>query len=293
MVTDTECNDPETGGLMARKTKTGNNGARGQRTRAIGNFIINKRSIVPNIITMTNMTMGFFAIIYASRGDARSLAIAGILIFIGSLCDASDGAVARAMHVESPVGLHLDSLADGIAYGIAPAVIAYQAFLSKLPESMFGLDSGMLLALIYPICAIYRLARFNIAAEDDEEHNGFTGLPSPAAGIIISSIPALPLSVLPFIGRLDFQFPLEVFIPLYVVVSLLMVSHVDYSKLFYDLYRKGKIVAVTTVVVVILLLVFFRMWSVFVTASLYMFAGLVIYAVRHVRKGRGNGTEAP
>ncbi len=274
---------------MARKTKAQKSAARGERKSAIGSFIVKKRSIVPNIITMTNMTMGFFAIIYASRGDARSLAIAGILVFIGSLCDASDGAVARAMHVESPVGIQLDSLADGIAYGIAPAVIAYQAFLSRLPESMFGLDSGMLLALIYPICAIYRLARFNISVDDD--HDGFTGLPSPAAGIIISSIPALPLSVLPFIGKVNFHFPLEVFIPLYIIVSLLMVSHIDYSKLFSDLYRKGKVVAVTTVVVVILLLVFFRMWSVFVASSLYLIAGLIIYAVRYFRKNSRTGVK--
>src|SRR5208337_2812472 len=128
--------------------------------RAIGNYIIKKRSIVPNIITMSNMTMGFFAIILASRGDVKSLALAGILVCIGSLFDAVDGAVARAMRVESSVGVQLDSLADGIAYGIAPAVIAYQAYLSRLPQNGLYIDSGMLIALIYPICAIYRLARF-------------------------------------------------------------------------------------------------------------------------------------
>ena len=120
---------------MARSAKKAGRVQRTAKTRrAIGDFIVQKRSIVPNMITMSNMTMGFFAIILASRGDKSSLALAGIMVFVGTLFDAIDGAVARAMHVESPVGVQLDSLADGIAYGIAPAVIAYQGYLSQLPQ---------------------------------------------------------------------------------------------------------------------------------------------------------------
>jgi len=250
-----------------------------KKKRSVKSFIIKKRSIVPNIITMSNMLMGFFAIIYASRGDAESLAIAGILVFIGSLFDLSDGAVARGLHVESPVGVQLDSLADGIAYGIAPAVIAYQAFLSKLPEIGLGIDYGMIIAPIYPICAIYRLARFNIG---DDDSTGFTGLPSPAAGIIISSIPALPLSNLLFIGRIDFVFSTDVFILIYIIIGLLMVSWVDYNKLFSDIYKKGRIVAVITVIVILLLLLFFRMWAVFSVASLYVIVGFLSYLIKFI-----------
>jgi len=246
---------------------------------AIGSFIIKKRSIVPNIITMSNMIMGFFAIIYAGKGDPDYLAIAGVLVFIGSLCDVCDGAVARALHVESPVGVQLDSLADGIAYGIAPAIIAYQAFLSKLP-AIGGIDIGLVIAPIYPICAIYRLARFNITA--DEEQNGFTGLPSPPAGIVIASIPALS-SELPIIGKIDFVIPMEVFVPMYLIVGLLMVSKVDYNKLFTDLYRKGKVVAVITIIVVVSGLVFFRMWSVFCVTILYIVVGIINYVIKIFR----------
>lgn len=235
------------------------------------------------MITMSNMTMGFFAIILASRGDARSLALAGILVCIGTLFDAVDGAVARAMHVESPVGVQLDSLADGIAYGIAPAIIAYQAYLSKLPKSGLFIDTGMLIALIYPICAIYRLARFNTGAAEDD-HVGFCGLPSPPAGILIASFPALEVPDFMFLVKYTVSFPLSVFIPIYLVVALLMVTRIDYSKTLAVIYRKGRFVLVLTIIVMILLISLFSMWFVFAMISIYILTGSILYIIKLIRK---------
>ncbi|OHD68780.1 MAG: hypothetical protein A2W19_10985 [Spirochaetes bacterium RBG_16_49_21] len=270
--------------LLRRERKA--KGGRSSKTRqAIGNFIVKKKSIVPNIITMSNMTMGFFAIILASRGDAKSLALAGILVCIGSLFDAVDGAVARAMRVESSVGVQLDSLADGIAYGIAPAVLAYQAYLSRLPQSGLFIDSGMLIALIYPICAIYRLARFNITAASDD-HIGFNGLPSPAAALLVSSIPALAAPDFMFLVKFTVQFPIEAFVPIYVLVGFLMVSRIDYSKTPALIYRKGKLFLVLTVIGAILLIAFFSMWSVFVLAAVYIITGFFLYFIKLFKKKR-------
>jgi CDP-diacylglycerol--serine O-phosphatidyltransferase len=275
-----------------RMAKSEHKAVRRQRTektrRAIGNFIVQKRSIVPNMITMSNMTMGFFAIILASRGDARSLALAGILVCIGTLFDAIDGAVARAMHVESPVGVQLDSLADGIAYGIAPAVIAYQAYLSKLPKSDFFIDAGMLIALIYPICAIYRLARFNTGAGEDD-HLSFSGLPSPPAGIFISVFPALQVPDFMFLTKFTVNFPLEVFVPIYVIVGLLMVTRIDYSKTPALIYRKGRIMLVLAIIAMILFISIFSMWFVFVLIGTYIIAGIVLYAVKLIKKRKKAG----
>jgi CDP-diacylglycerol--serine O-phosphatidyltransferase len=269
---------------MARgDKKAGRRKRAGKTRRRIGDFIVQKRSIVPNMITMSNMTMGFFAIILASRGDARSLALAGILVCIGTLFDAVDGAVARAMHVESPVGVQLDSLADGIAYGIAPAIIAYQAYLSKLPKSGLFFDTGMLIALIYPICAIYRLARFNTGAAEDD-HLGFCGLPSPPAGILIAAIPALEVPDFMFLVKYTVSFPIEVFIPIYLVVALLMVSHVDYTKTPALIYRKGRFVLVLAIIAMILLISVFSMWFVFTMIAVYILAGLILYLVKLIRK---------
>ena len=270
-----------------RKARGDKKAARRKRTgktrRAIGDFIVQKRSIVPNMITMSNMTMGFFAIILASRGDPHSLALAGILVCIGTLFDVVDGAVARAMHVESPVGVQLDSLADGIAYGIAPAIIAYQAYLSKLPKSGLFFDTGMLIALIYPICAIYRLARFNTGAAEDD-HIGFCGLPSPPAGILIAAFPALEVPDFMFLVKFTVSFPLEVFIPIYLVVALLMVSRIDYTKTPALIYRKGRFVLVLTIIAMILLISIFSMWFVFVMISVYILAGLILYIIKLIRK---------
>jgi len=270
-------------GNKVKKNKTA------KTRRAIGNFIIKKRSIVPNIITMSNMTMGFFAIILASRGDMKSLALAGILICIGSLFDAVDGAVARAMRVESSVGVQLDSLADGIAYGIAPAVLAYQAYLSRLPHGGMIIDSGMLIALVYPICAIYRLARFNITAATDD-HMRFNGLPSPAAALLIASIPALAAPDFMFLIKITAFFPLEVFVPIYILVGFLMVSRFDYSKTPAVIYRKGKLFLILTIIGSILLIALFSMWSVFVLSSVYIIAGLILYFVKLFKKKKKPST---
>ncbi len=237
------------------------------------------RSLIPNSFTMTNMVFGFFAIIFASKGDPKSLAIAGVLIFAASFFDFFDGAAARALGVASPMGVQLDSLADQIAYGIAPGFIAYQAFLRQLPEIAMGLNWGMILAAIFPICATYRLAKFNIEGGDQE---GFSGLPSPPAGIFISSIPALSYTTTPFIKSFQFQMPVQLFIPIFAGVALLMVSSIDYAKSFSNLVKKGKATVMITLVVIILLLFYFNMWGVFIISGLYIVAGIVLYLVRKI-----------
>lgn len=268
---------------VARREKSGGEKRSVKTRRAISNFIINKRSIVPNIITMSNMTMGFFAIILASRGDDLSLALAGIMVFLGTLFDGIDGAVARAMHVESPVGVQLDSLADGIAYGIAPAVIAYNSYLKQLSTGGLLIDSGMLIAVIYPICAIYRLARFNIGATEDD-HTGFSGLPSPAAGIIIACVPVLKVPNFMFIFPFTITLPWPVFVSIYVIVGLLMVTRIDYSKVFTVIARKGKIFLILTLIVIILGVALFSVWAIFGALTVYVIFGIIIYIVKLITK---------
>jgi CDP-diacylglycerol--serine O-phosphatidyltransferase len=240
-----------------------------------------KRSIIPNILTMGNMLMGFYAIIMASRGDAKSLAIAGFLVFCGAIFDAMDGAVARALHVESPIGLQLDSLADGVAYGIAPGIISYQAFLSGMPVIFPGFNLGMVIAAIFPICAIYRLARFNVCTD---EHKGFLGIPSPAAGVFISAIPALPFSNIIFAGTFNFTLPLSAFIFLFIITALLMVSSFNYNKIFSDIYYKSKPLSIVVYVLCFLSFIIFKLWAVFIVTGIYIAAGIIRYAMSRVPK---------
>lgn len=234
-----------------------------------------KRSIIPNFFTLSNMIMGFLAIIFASRGDAQSLAISGIFIFAGSIFDLTDGAVARALNVASPIGVQLDSFADAVTYGIAPGIIAYNAYLNNLSYGFCGVDLGMLVAVFFPVCTIYRLARFNIT----ESCDGFSGLPSPAAGIVVSVIPSLAVSRYSLVNIPDFYMPIEYFILIYIVIALLMVSKVDYRKVFTDIAHKGKSLFIGILICLGILLVCFGMWSVFICFSLYIAFGLIHYIV--------------
>lgn len=242
--------------------------------------MIKKKSMIPSIVTMGNMVAGFFSILYSAKYDPQmenveTLIIAGALIFVASIFDSLDGAVARALNVESELGMQLDSLADAVSYGIAPGILAYSAYFYKLP-SFYGLETGALLSVLFPICAIYRLARFNC----QDSGSGFTGLPSPAAGIIVGIVPSLLISNNLFLGQIFFEVPMAAFIVIFVAAALLMVSNIDYSKFFSDVWKKGKPAVLVTAVVFIALLITCKAWAVFVVTMIYILWGIFRYLFR-------------
>lgn len=244
--------------------------------------MIKKKSMIPSMVTMGNMVAGFFSILYSAKYDSQlnnveTLIIAGTLIFVASIFDALDGAVARALNVESELGMQLDSLADAVSYGIAPGILAYSAYFYKLP-SPYGLGTGAFLSVLFPVCAIYRLARFNC----QDSGSGFKGLPSPAAGIIVGIVPALFISDNLLLGQIFFEMPMPAFIVLFVAAALLMVSNIDYSKFFSDVWKKGKAAILATTVVFVLLLVVFKAWAVFAVTMIYILWGIVRFLVRLV-----------
>lgn len=244
-----------------------------------------RRSVIPSLFTMGNMLMGFVSILFSAKyvspyGNHDYLVIAGILIFIGAIFDAFDGAIARALDVESEIGMQLDSLADAVSYGIAPGVLAYQAYLHKLPE-FFGVSIGVLVAAIFPVCAVYRLARFNC----EEGGQGFTGLPSPPAGIVVSIVPALYTVNIVYFGDLYFDVDIYAYIAFYSIIALLMVSEIDYTKLFSDIAKKGKPALAITILVIIFLLFAFKAWSIFGVTAVYILWGILKYIYKFFNKG--------
>ncbi len=246
--------------------------------------MIKKKSMIPSMVTMGNMVAGFFSILYSAKYDPQmnnveTLIIAGTLIFVASIFDAVDGAVARALNVESELGMQLDSLADAVSYGIAPGILAYSAYFYKLP-AFFGLGTGALLSVLFPVCAIYRLARFNC----QDSGAGFKGLPSPAAGIIVGIVPALLISNNMLLGQIFFEMPMAIFIVLFVLAALLMVSNIDYSKFFSDVWKKGKPAILVTTVVFVSLLVLFKAWAVFTVTMIYILWGIFRYFFRLVSR---------
>lgn len=141
--------------------------------------------LLPSIFTVGNMFCGYACIMFAMRDDLVS---AAPFVGFAVVLDMLDGRIARMTKTTSAFGLELDSLADIISFGVAPAVLAFAWGLSELGR--LGWAAGFL----YVTAAAVRLARFNIqssAAHVDKRY--FVGMPSPpAAGIVAATVFAWP-----------------------------------------------------------------------------------------------------
>ena len=129
-------------------------------------------ALLPSLFTMGNMFCGYSCIIYSLRGDFES---AAPYIGISIVLDMLDGRIARLTGTSSEFGLQLDSLADAISFGVAPAILAYSWGLH--PLGRLGMFSGFL----FVSAAVLRLARFNVQSAADGDKRYFVGMPSPAA----------------------------------------------------------------------------------------------------------------
>jgi CDP-diacylglycerol--serine O-phosphatidyltransferase len=147
---------------------------------------------LPTLLTLGNGVAGLGAITAATGAlrtvpGANAIFVAGLLIFLGMLFDMLDGQAARLMKQATPFGAQLDSLCDVITFGAAPVFIVWSFGDAYHPRLMFGIGS------VYIACVLMRLARFNVETTEDDKHQEFSGLPSPAAaGTIASFAIALP-----------------------------------------------------------------------------------------------------
>jgi CDP-diacylglycerol--serine O-phosphatidyltransferase len=172
--------------------------------------------ILPNAFTLGNLFFGFWSIVSALRGDYSA---AAWFIVVAAVADGIDGRIARLARTGSPFGTELDSLVDLVSFGIAPAVLVYALFLQA------G-DWSWTLAFIYAAAVAVRLARFNIE-QGGRAHRHFIGLPSPAAGVALSSF--YPFSQTPFFTEYLATWPWTRLVGGYmIVVAGLMLSHVVY-----------------------------------------------------------------
>ncbi|MGN7311784.1 CDP-diacylglycerol--serine O-phosphatidyltransferase [Alkalicoccobacillus gibsonii] len=155
---------------------------------------------IANALTLINLGFGALAIIYVFHDQLR---VGLLLIAIAAVFDRLDGAAARKFNATSELGKQLDSLSDIISFGVAPAMLMYQAALVE-----FGIP-GAIFAIIYIMCGALRLARFNIT----ESNQYFVGLPITAAGCILT-----------FLTLFVNYIPNYVFMYVIIALSLLMVS---------------------------------------------------------------------
>jgi CDP-diacylglycerol--serine O-phosphatidyltransferase len=139
--------------------------------------------LLPNLLTTGSLFSGFYAIIAAIDGNFER---AGIAVFVAMLFDGLDGRVARLTHTESAFGKEYDSLADMVAFGVAPALVSYQWGVARIAE--YGRTwgrLGWLAAFFYAVMAALRLARFNTRVGTSDKRY-FEGLPSPSAAAVVS-----------------------------------------------------------------------------------------------------------
>ncbi|MCH1624582.1 CDP-diacylglycerol--serine O-phosphatidyltransferase [Fredinandcohnia quinoae] len=158
---------------------------------------------IPNLLTFGNLFCGFLSIGYIINGDSKN---ATILIFIALMLDALDGRVARILGVSNDIGKELDSLADIVSFGVAPAFLVAHSYYAD-----FGMY-GLVAASLFPIFGSYRLARFNISSQD-ESLKHFKGVPITLAGGIVA-----------FLVLFEKSIALGVFILIYYSLCILMVS---------------------------------------------------------------------
>jgi CDP-diacylglycerol---serine O-phosphatidyltransferase len=188
--------------------------------------------LVPNMITMGSVFCGFNAIRIAAKPDAvaEDFYRAAVLLLFAMLFDLLDGRVARMTKTQSAFGLQLDSLADMISFGVAPALLVYQWVLHRFHVA------GLLTAFLFVGCAAARLARFNVLSSAPsgapvKPGKYIIGLPTPpASGVLISLVVADSAVG----GALGSERYTLVFFAVTIAVSLLMVSNVRFRS-FKDL----------------------------------------------------------
>jgi CDP-diacylglycerol--serine O-phosphatidyltransferase len=134
--------------------------------------------LLPNIITTSGLFAGVYSILASVRGDYW---VAAAAILVANVCDILDGRVARMTRTSTRFGTEYDSLADVIAFGVAPGILVYTWALQP-----WG-TLGWLAASTYVACGALRLARFNVQYESTEKKH-FLGLPIPAAAEVIASL---------------------------------------------------------------------------------------------------------
>ena len=180
---------------------------------------------IPNFITLSNLLCGVLSIIFAFDNN---LILAAIFIFVGNFLDFFDGFFARLLKVEDKFGLQLDSMADLITSGLAPAIILFHLIKNQSQIQYPDLVPLAFLALIIPVFSAIRLSNFNI---DLSQKNSFIGLPTPMLAIFIAAIPLINLQLFPIYTNIIFLCGISI------VLSFLLVSKINLFSLKVNLKK--------------------------------------------------------
>jgi len=254
---------------------------------------------IPNLFTLLNLFFGCIAVILILQngivivnnpdgsqyvGTPEKIWLASLFIGLAGLVDFLDGLVARLFKATSPMGKQLDSLADLVSFGVAPGMILYQLLRLSFAGQEDGLDVSvvwLLPALVFPCAAAYRLARFNL---DESQTYGFKGVPTPAAGLLIASVPLISWYTTNsmVVAAITNKWILYVLI---VLLSWLMTSKLPLMALkFKDYTVRGNWPKLLLVALAVVSAVFLRWLAVPAVFIFYIIVSLATQDGRHARR---------
>lgn len=164
------------------------------------------KKMIPNIITLANLIFGLISLLYTMQGMYNESAVA---VLFAMVLDGLDGRLARHLQVSSDFGKELDSLADLVSFGVAPALLTYACVLNYMSYL------GMVIAFVFALCGAIRLARFNVL----NIKTYFVGIPITVAG------PMMAIFIL-----LSHRLPLAFYPVASIVLSYLMISNIKVPK---------------------------------------------------------------
>jgi len=239
---------------------------------------MNRRCWFPNFLTAANLFCGFMAVLFvvhaqtlnAESGEGDSWFVrAALTILLAALFDLLDGRAARALSVASPFGKELDSLADIVSFGVAPAMLVYEYMFQTEPLKLLW----MAVCGLFVCCGAARLARYNVTGSNGRF---FTGMPIPAAGLTIAGLAIFP-------SRLSTE--LIGFVVL--LLAFLMISTLRYPNPAQILFAAPLPVRLLFIACFAVALVDLKNWF-FVLPASYMAYGLVSNALAalHAREAR-------
>ena len=219
-------------------------------------------AILPSLFTIGNLFLGFWAMVRTIHGQ---YAEAAPLIFWAILLDVLDGRIARMTGTTSEFGGELDSLADVVSFGVAPALLAYSWGFSTLPRV------GWLVAFLFVACGTLRLARFNVQ-KSSVDGRYFVGLPIPAAAAPVAAL--VNVSPMP----VDEKTHAVLWLALLIVLSFLMVSTFRYTSFKkVDLKSRRSNVTVVGIVLLFVVVMMHPEWCLLALATLFWLSGPLGY----------------
>jgi CDP-diacylglycerol--serine O-phosphatidyltransferase len=229
-------------------------------------------SLLPSLFTLANLFCGWACVVYAMRGDLVS---AAPFIGVAIVLDMLDGRIARLTGTSSDFGVQLDSLADLISFGMAPAVLAFQWGFAPLGRL------GWAVGFLYVTAAALRLARFNIQVVSDKRY--FVGMPSPAA----AAVPAATVFYLPSGPQSYAQALLAMTVLL--VPALLMVSTIRFRSFkTIDLRARRSYQVLIALAAVVALVNSYPHEALITMAYAYLLSAFIGLAVSRVRRLLGH-----